>query len=201
MISAASADDAAVRELAREILSRREYGAVEPSSWLVDVLAWLGNLGIRIAELRISSPALYWTLFGGMVVASVLLIAHVIWTLVAALRMPEAPSPARPARTGPDLAREAEELAAAGRHLEAAHRLMIASLATAARAAVIDIRPEHTNRVIRERLSGSPLPSDLRSELTELIAATERRWFRDRENDPEIYVRWRAAFGRLAGGG
>jgi hypothetical protein len=108
---------------------------------------------------------------------------------------------ARARRVLPDLAREAESLAASGRYLDAAHRLMLASFRTLAER-VIELRPDRSNRWIRAALRGSTLAENLAAEIDALVERTERRWFGDRArdpaNDPEIYARWRSAFEQLS---
>ena len=86
-------------------------------------------------------------------------------------------------RALPDLAREAESLAASGRYLDAAHRLMLASFRTLAERSVIELRPDRSNRWIRAALRGSTLAENLAAELDALVERTERRWFGDRVRD------------------
>ena len=64
---------------------------------------------------------------------------------------------AHPNAKVPDLAREAESLAASGRYLDAAHRLMLASFRTLAERSLIELRPDRSNRWIRAALRGSTL--------------------------------------------
>lgn len=193
--------DAGIRHLAHQILARPEYGNATSNTYVADlihrILAWIDNLGV----LRFKDPFLYWTIMIALVLVFVALVAHLVWTLRAALRAPEPPDrPVVGGRTMPDLAREADALAADGRYLEAAHRLMLASFRTLAENSVIELSPERSNRWIRAALRESSLAQPLAVELDALVERTERKWFGERANDPRIYAEWRSAFERLTSG-
>ena len=193
--------DSRVRDLAHEILARPEYAAVRPlaiETWLYSILHrlidWLGNLG----TLRVTAPGLYWLILIGLFLVFGVLVAHIVWSISSALRAPE-PSD-RLASNGQlrDPAAEAEMLAASGNFLEAAHSLMIASFRTLAERSVIELRPDRSNRWIRRALRDSQLNGQLVGEIDRLVARTERQWFGDRENSPDIYSDWRSAFDQLS---
>jgi hypothetical protein len=196
--------DAEVRALAGKILARPEYAHASGKQlqlqdslykFLERILRWFSDIEV----LRDNSPLLYWIIVLAIAAVCVGLIAHVTWTLWIAMTAPEPPAPARAsAANAPDLAREAESLAANGRYLDAAHRLMLASFRTLAERSVIELRPDRSNRWIRAALRGSALADNLAAEIDTLVEGTERRWFGDRENDPEIYARWRSAFEQLS---
>jgi hypothetical protein len=200
--------DDAVRQLASKILARSEYAESngihsKVDSWtlrlLERILHWFSGLEL----LRDSSPLLYWLIVIAIAAVCVGLIAHVTWTIWIAMTAPEPASPARASGAGlPDLAREAESLAASGRYLDAAHRLMLATFRTLAERSIIELRPDRPNRWIRAALRGSALAENLALEIDALVERTERRWFgdraRDHSNDPEIYARWRSAFEQLS---
>jgi hypothetical protein len=219
------ASDATVRELARQILARPEYAAAtgvqaKAQTWMLRaldrILHWFSGLQV----LRASSPLLYWTIVLAIAAVCAGLIAHVAWTLWIAMTAPDpAPAQRAPSANFPNLEREAEALAAGGRYLDAAHRLMLASFRTLAERSVIELRPDRSNRWIRAALRGSALAESLALEIDGLVERTERRWFgdrardrirdsardsrdsqdsRDSKDDPEIYARWRAAFAQLS---
>jgi hypothetical protein len=84
--------DSRVRDLAHEILARPEYAAVRPlaiETWLYSILHrlidWLGNLG----TLRVTAPGLYWLILIGLFLVFGVLVAHIVWSISAALRAPE----------------------------------------------------------------------------------------------------------------
>ncbi|HLI81213.1 MAG TPA: hypothetical protein VKV03_14595 [Candidatus Binataceae bacterium] len=196
--------DDAVRSLAGKILARPEYaGAVGLNAkaesqllkWLEAILKPISRLEV----LRSSSPLLYWMIVIAIAGICGALIAHVTWTIATALRAPEPSQPSREFGGNlPDLEREADSLAASGRYLDAAHRLMLACFRTLAERSVIELRPDRSNRWIRAALRGSALAENLAVEIDTLVERTERRWFGDRQNDPEIYARWRSAFEQLS---
>ena len=193
--------DIRIRDLAHEILARPEYAAARPTaieSWLFSVMRrlfdWIGNLG----TLRVTAPGLYWLILGGLFLVFAILIAQIVWSISVALRAPEPPERLASAGQLRDPAAEAELLAAAGSFLEAAHNLMIASFRTLAERSVIDLRPDRSNRWIRRALRDSKLNEKLVKEIDSLVGRTERRWFGDRENSPDIYSQWKSAFDQLS---
>jgi hypothetical protein len=196
--------DAAVRDLAGKILARPEYADAngihsKVEGWLARFLERLFSWFSQLQVMRDSSPLLYWLVVLAIAGVSVALIAHVTWTVWIAMTAPQPVSSERASTGGvPDLAREAESLAASGRYLDAAHRLMLASFRTLAERSVIELRPDRSNRWIRAALRGSTLAENLAVELDALVERTERRWFGDRQNDPEIYARWRSAYEQLS---
>jgi hypothetical protein len=54
------------------------------------------------------------------------------------------------------------------------------------------------NRVLRERVRDARIAAPLRDDLVDSIGLLERRWFRDREEDEDLYRRWQQVYGRLA---
>ena len=196
--------DSNVRDRAHEILARPEYAAARPlavETWLYSILHrlmdWLGNLG----ALRVTAPGLYWLILAGLFLVCGVLVAHIVWSISTALRAPEPPE--RIASDGEfhDPAAEAELLAASGNFLGAAHNLMIASFRTLAERSVIELRPDRSNRWIRRALRNSQLDGKLVAEIDGLVARTERHWFGDRENSPDIYSQWRSAYDQLSRAG
>jgi hypothetical protein len=193
--------DSAVRDLAHEILARPEYAANRPmaaetwlNSMLLRLIDWLANLG----TLRVTAPGLYWLILGGLFLILAVLVTHIAWSISAALRAPEPVERAADDAELRDPAAEAELLAASGRFLEAAHNLMIASFRTLAERSVIDLRPDRSNRWIRRALRDSQLNGNLVGEIDSLVARTERQWFGDRNNSPDIYSEWKSAFDQLS---
>jgi hypothetical protein len=190
--------DPAVHKLTAEILARPEYArATGRDPILVRLLTWLLDKLGKIEVLRVEAPVLYWTIMAVIALVLAGIIAHLIWTLWVALSAPEPATERWEALSRRDLAREAEALAADGRYLEAAHRLMLASFRALAERSVIELRPDLPNRWIRTALLRSSLAESLALEIGALIEQTERLWFGDRQNDPGIYARWRATFERL----
>lgn len=187
---------AAIRDLARDILARREFGQADQNSelawadWLRSIIKWIGVL-------HVNSPVLYWTVIALIWLLIVAAIAQVAWSLRAAFRAPARSASVATAHPDADLAGEAHQLAESGRFLEAGHRLMIATFGLLAQRSVIDLRPECSNRWIRSALRASCLAQALALEIGALVEQTERRWFGDRRNEPQIYFRWRSVYQRV----
>ena len=200
-------DASATRALAAEILQRPEYASARTSDelgWLsqlktvlVDLLRHLAEFGAWLDALRSSSPALYWLLFAALVFVLVLLVAHISWAISRALRGSSELEPRRGSAPSIDFPGQSRRLAEEGRYVDAAHCLLLASLQCSAHSGLIELHPEDTNRDVRGRLEVARLPGPLRAELLELMRITERAWFRDRVEDPALYARWSAAYGRL----
>jgi len=189
--------DDRIRTLAREILARPEFAGAHPSAmqdWFTKialrVLDWIAGFG----NLRVNAPGLFWPIFAALVLILVLMIAQIVWAISAAMRAPEPQANRGLSREARDPAAEAEQQAAIGNFLEAAHCLMIASFRTLAERAVIDLRPDRSNRWIRRALRSSKLNQELVKELDGLVVRTERHWFGDRENLRDIYTEWKTAF-------
>jgi hypothetical protein len=203
-VTAQPADAEAVRALAGEILQRPEYAAARaPEDFfnylrvLLEALEWILELLDRFNALRFSAPGLFWLILGVMLGVLVLLVAHMSWAISRALRdsgglekVGEPPTPL-------DFSSDARRLAADGCYLEAAHRLLLATLQHLARGGLIELRPEDTNRRLRTRLEEARLPGALRRELATLMGETERLWFRDRRDDRDLYDRWSTAYSNL----
>lgn len=190
--------DPAVHKLTAEILARPEYGqATGGDSILVRLLSWLLDKLGQLEILRVKEPVIYWTILAVVALVLAGMTVHLIWTLWVALSAPEPAAQRWEGSSRRDLAQEAEALAADGRYLEAAHRLMLASFRALAERSVIELRPDRPNRWIRTALLRSSLAEGLALEIGALIEQTERLWFGDRRNDPGIYARWRSTFERL----
>jgi hypothetical protein len=190
----------AIRKLAAEILSRREFDAAKPNrlqTTLQHWLDWFFSLIARLTILHQTSPVLYWLIIAGLMLLLAAIVAHIVLTIRAALHAPEPKQQAAAPQAAPDFAARAESLAAAGRYLEAAHWLMIASFRTLAEKSVIELRPDRSNAWIRAALAKSKLPGGLATDIPALVASTETRWFGERAEEPEIYAQWRSAFERL----
>jgi hypothetical protein len=168
--------DPAVRKLTAEILARPEFSSAAPTplfwvEWLHKLSQWLEKLQL----LRDSAPLLYWLVVGVAVLVSVGLVAHIIWSVRTAMSTPDSSARGRSiVRSAPDLAREADALAASGNYLEAGHRLMIASFHALADHSIIDLRPDRSNQWIRSAVRKSPLPGGLADELDRLVVHSER---------------------------
>ncbi len=190
-------DSSRIRELAEEILSRPEYARakinVEAPQWLRWFFERLNEFLSWLDGLYASSPILYWLLLAGLLLVLGLLVAHMVWSISRALRDQE-PEQVVSGHEEKDFGAVADELARNGRYLEATHQLLLACLQRAAQSGVIELHADDTNGIARTRLEASSLSAQLRTELLQLINTTERIWFRDRSDDPDLYNRWSRAY-------
>jgi hypothetical protein len=199
------ASDEEIRRLAGELLSGEEYARYrfDEEAWLAffDRLArGLDSLLAWFDGLRVESPLLYGSAVVVLTLVAVALLAHVAWSIRAALRAP-APDD-EPAVAGPrrDLALEAARLASEGRFLDAARRLEHACLDELMAQGAIELARGDANRVLRRRLTDAPLPEPRRRELLGLLDRLESRLFRDPVEDAELYRGWRGLHAQLRGG-
>src|SRR6266403_795887 len=86
----------------------------------------------------------------------------------------------------------ADALARRGMFLEAARRVQLAALDLLLRARVVELGRSDPNRTLRRRLRDAALPEAERGDLLALIDWLEQRWFRDRNEERELYDRWRS---------
>jgi hypothetical protein len=191
--------DTTVRKLTGEILARPEFAM---ATWKESYFAnWLHRFFGWLAELQFlhdTSPVLYWTIFAGVGLVTVGLVAHMIWALWIALNVQEPSTRSATGRAAPNILNEARSLADGGRYLEGAHRLMIASFHLLADRSIIELRPDRSNRWIRTAILKSSLTGGLANELDRLVESTERRWFGRRDDDPEFYILWLSTFEQLS---
>jgi hypothetical protein len=196
------AGDDRIRAITAEVLARDEYAKYRSLSaeslrkffeWVRDALDWLPGL-------HTTSPLLFWSVMALLALVNALLITHIVWSVRSALRRSAVQELAEGPRKSPDFLAQAEQLASRGAYLEAAHRLLLAALAHAARARVLELRPDDGNRTVCRKLRASSLPPALTQQLIELIGRTEASWFGARENGPELYAAWLDLYGRLQRG-
>jgi hypothetical protein len=197
----ATVSDIELRERAAEILTRPEYARFRtvPAELLRELLdlfsAWLAWL----AELHERSPLLYFCVLFGLIALVAALSTHLVWSLRAALRMPP-PEPEPAARGERDFVAEARGLAQSGDYLEASHRLLLASLAHAARSRLLELHPDDGNQAVRRKLHAAALEPDLKQRWSALIARTDALWFGSRAQNAELYEDWRGVYAELTGG-
>ena len=189
--------DAQARAAAAEILGRDPYAAwhgADHTLWLGRLAAWLDRWNDWVGGLPAELQTL---LFAGLLLLGLVLLGHVVWGLAVALRAPAAAPRTPPGAGEPDLAAEAQALAAGGRFLEAAHRLQLACLARLVRQRRLVLSRFEPNRVLRRRVAEAALPEAQRRTLVALVDRLERGWFRDRTADAALYGDWRALYAAL----
>ncbi len=196
--------DDRVRALAAEILARDEYARWRPATaqWWLDLLRqlerWLAGFSDWMRALSATQPVVYWLVVAGLVLLPALLLAHGVWTWRVALASLRPPAvPARQEGDAPRFLEEAEELARDGSFLDAAHRVQLAAVDILLRRRVLELSRSDPNRVLRQRLTDSPLCSDDRRDFLTLLDRFETHWFRDGYGDRDLYEAWRALHARL----
>ena len=191
--------DEEVRAFAGEILARDEFARWRSpgQEWIVAISEWVGDFTSWMDRIYVGSPTLYWLILGGLAALALLLLAHIVWSVRSALAAPQE-LPQRPRIPEPvPVAKQAEALARDGRFLEAAHRLLLASIQLLVERGTIELSRHDANRTLRERLAASSLSSEQRSEFLRLLDELETRWFRDRISDPHLYRSWGSFHARL----
>ena len=194
----ATIDDPAVRARAAEILARPEYARFRTISaeWLRKLLDLFNDWITWISALHARSPGLYFVLLFGLLALTALLITHLVWSLRAAMRSPVKPAGPEPVSER-DFAAEARALAERGEFLEASHRLLLASLAHAARSRLVELKPDDGNRAICGKLQTAALDPAIRQRWVELIAHTDALWFGARGQNEQLYAAWRNVYAEL----
>ncbi len=193
MVAAESISDDRVRETVHEVVSRSPYAEWRPRgqyAWLDQILRWLQAFSEWFNNLVDVSPLLSLALIAGLFLLTFLLVAHLVYTIRRAIIA------VRPAATSADrapaasLLDEASVLARDGHFLAAAQKLQLAVIELLLVRRRLDLVRSETNRVLRRRLVGAGLPAHLRDEMTLLLDRLERQWFRDRQEDRELYEAW-----------
>jgi len=219
--------DEQARAAAREILSQPEFARWERGldgwlalledlvgripAWLIDGLAGLQDLagsvfswiGGGLARLLgffgvfgDVSGAVGWTAVLLLVVVTIVL----VWrtrSLWQRRRRRASGAATRPARRHADALREARSLARAGRFLEAAHRVQLATLALLIELDWLELARSDPNRTLRRRIAVSGLPERERAQLIALIDRLEALWFSEPRDDPRLFEDWLALDERI----
>lgn len=196
------AGDARIRAITAEVLARDEYAKYRSVSaeGLRKLLEWLRDAFDWLPGLHTASPVLFWSVIALLALLNVLLITHIVWSVRSALRRSAVQELAEGPGAAPDFFAHAQRLASDGAYLEAAHRLLLATLAHAARARLLELRPDDGNRTVCRKLRASTLSPALKERLIELIARTEVSWFGARENSADLYAAWLDVYRRLQRG-
>jgi hypothetical protein len=198
MTSPSHPSDEQVRALAAEILGREEYfrPGIAEEAWRALLARILGFLDF-LEALRIASPLIYWTILVGLLLVSLALLTHVVWTVRLALRIP-APETGKPGRpSGPGFLERAESLAREERFLEAARQVELGALELLLRRRVIQLSRSDPGRALREQVRCSGLPEAERSSLVALQRRLEAGLFRENKADRSLYRAWRDLYRRL----
>jgi len=191
MVAPSDLSDEQIRSLAAEILSRDDYfrPGIAHEAWR-ELLTRILDFFDFLEALRIASPLIYWLILGALLLVALALLAHVVWTVRLALRMPgpEARERARP--PGPGFLAQAESLAREERFLEAARRVELGTIELLLRRRVIELSRSDPGRALREQVQRSALPEAERSALISLQRRLEAGLFRENSADRSLYQAW-----------
>ena len=198
--SAQPGANSAPRTALDKILARPEFGAARPpTQWELlrrRIIAWLGDLLMKIfgsiARYPVGAQILFWAL----VVLAVAIVAALVFRFFASRDRPAAlPSnvPVNPGRTWQEWIREAREAAKRGNYREAVHSAYWAGIA---RLEDLSVLPKDRTKTPREylRLVTDPVPGELgaspshREPLTDLTRRLERVWYANRGARPEDFT-------------
>ena len=132
-----------------------------------------------LSDLQVSSPALYWLLFAGLVVLLVLLVWHITWTFrrAFAVDLPASDEPEaahEKVQRYRELRQQANLLVVQGAWREAARLLLLALLALIEERKVLHLARGWTNREILQRLTLPPAES---AALGAFRARVEDAWY------------------------
>lgn len=180
----AVASDEEIRRRAAEVLGRDEYRldrAIDPEAigiwlrileWVLQPIAWLFDALSGLPD------AIRWLIVVVLMVTLVLLVAHLAWSFVAAIRGVPLRRRANDGVKDPQVTPEqfeqvAGDAAAAGDYITAARVLFQASLLRIERAEAKKLRRGITNRELLRRYRGSPLAEPL----GRLIDTIEAKWY------------------------
>jgi hypothetical protein len=187
--------DEAIRAAAHAVLSREEYARFRFGESLPDWIAALKRWLVGYLEwtrlLSETSPVLFALLIGGLCLVSLLLLAHIVWSLRVAMRGRAAVVAGESLPPVRDFAALAAQLAARGDTLEACRALQLACLELLIGRGARALARHDSNSTLRHRLRGSQLPAPIREDLIAGIDRLERCWFRDREPSPDLLALWR----------
>lgn len=202
-------DENVLRDKVREVLARPDYH-LQPSGdsteWLIEtlltVLKWIIAPFKWIYELSEGLPGvLRWLIVLALAVAVVAIVAHIIYTLVSAMRggdrerfvLPTEPAPAR--MTATELEQLAESAAARGELIVAVRFLFRASLARLELREKKLTRRGLTNREHLRRYRGTPFFEPLEI----LVSTIEWKWYGEQTCVNEDWETCRRAYQSMAG--
>ncbi len=197
------ADEASVRALTREILLGPEYARwreLDNSGWASSVGDGLRAMLQAFLEMPLRHPGWFWAIEVSLLVLAAVLLTHIIVSIRAAFPVSAPTVPPALPRDERDWLREAEDFAAGGAFLQAAHTLQLGCLDALLRTRRLRLGRSEPNRVLLERLRGACLDEAVRSRFEGLVMRLEAAWFRDRCDDAALYYEWRSMFALVGRG-
>lgn len=174
----------AIRRKAQEVVARPDYNletAVDERAfyWWLEVLRWLLTpLRLLFRALEGLPEVLRWLIVSVLVLLCLALIAHIVWTFVAAFsgtptRLRRQGEPGKPEADPEQLEREAETISAGGDYIQAIRLLFRASLLRLERSEKRKFRPGFTNRELLNRYRTSPMFHPLKY----FVETIDAKWY------------------------
>jgi hypothetical protein len=151
--------------------------------WILKPFEWLFNALDGLPD------AIRWLVVVGLALLLLLLLGHIVWTFIVAIRR----APVRSRRLNAerdraidpaDLEREAETRGARGDYIEAIRLLFRAAVLRLQRAEKRPFRPGFTNRELLRRYQSSPLFDPLKG----FVETIDAKWYGLQPCNPEDYA-------------
>ncbi len=197
----------ALRDRAVEIVSGRDYqidSGQSDNSWslllLMEVIRWILIPFIWLFKLTEGLPDfLRWIIVLGLAALLVLLIAHIVYSLVTAIRNPKRIADQRldqrNRRLDPlEVERLADDAARRADYVTAIRLLFRASVLRLERAEKKSNRPGTTNRELLRRYQGRP---SLNESLRLFVETIDRKWYGDEICSEIDYAACQRAYGEV----
>jgi Domain of unknown function (DUF4129) len=194
-----------IRRKAAEVLGRPEYHINDSAEdgrsiwgYVVDAFHWCMERLNALSRLMEGWPVpLQWVVKIVLVVVLLLLVAHIIYTVLRSMRVPERSPDAKPRegwrRDPRDLERMAEEARGRSDFIGAVRLLFRAAILRLENAERRVNRPGTTNRELLRRYRTTPVHSALQK----FVTVIDTKWYGGRECGPEDYESCRSAHGEV----
>jgi hypothetical protein len=185
-----------IRRQLDDIFSRPEFSGHGRETWLMQIAKWLGELLQWLGGLHEKAPVLYWVLLVGCLVALVLLLTHIGWTvrrvLFTGARLLEADEPERQrSRLSRTYWEEANRAAAAMDFTEAIRFLFLSLVYRFDESGRVNFQQAYTNREYLALFADRPPVHD---PLKVFVDTLDDYWYGLRATDRRQYEECLALF-------
>ncbi len=182
----------AIRRKATEVLDRPEYSAKDVAedsgglwSYVSDAFRWcMEQLNSLSRTMEVLPVPLQWVLKIVLVALLLLIVAHIVYTVLRSMRVPELSPDAKPGggreRDPRELERMAEKARERSDYIEAVRLLFRAAIVRLENAERRVNRPGTTNRELLRRYRATPVHSPLR----QFVSVIDTKWYGGAECEP-----------------
>jgi hypothetical protein len=197
MVAFGGPDSESIHRTTERVYARPEFNTAHDDSWAW-LVRWLHQFLHWLGSLHATSPALYWIILGGCVLVLALILAHLIVTVVGAVRYGKEPgefahSEAR-RRLSTRHKADAEANAAAGRYTEAVRSLFLSLVYAFDEAGRLSFRPSLTNREYLRYFDDRPL---LGRDLGVFVDILDANWYGRQDTAAEQYSHCAALYDQI----